>query len=192
MYLVKPLDHWKNDSLNYSKVTKQKIFLPKTNRLFLEGLARKWIWREGNRSILITIALLVRATGANETPVVIWNSTSPRCFVHGFDDVRSLTVKYYSQSQSWMTGEILVDYVTSFHQKVRAEKRSVLLLDNVGCHPSEMLQDFLWAVLQPIVFFHVWSQARRFEPPTEQLELPLWRHFFLTCTHARKSLSNEI
>jgi len=42
-----------------------------------------------------------------------------------------------------MTGEILVDYVTSFHQRIQAEKRSVLLLDNAGCHPSEMLQDFL-------------------------------------------------
>jgi len=42
----------------------------------------------------ITIAFLVSATSANETPVVIWNSTSPRCFVHGFD-VRFLPVKYY-------------------------------------------------------------------------------------------------
>ena len=40
-----------------------------------------------------------------------------------------------------MTGEILVDYLTSFNQKMRAEKWSVLLLlDNAGCHPPEMLQ----------------------------------------------------
>ena len=62
----------------------------------------------------ITIAFLVSATGAKETPVVIWNSKKP-CF-RGFD-VRSLPVKYYSQSKSWMTGEILVDYLTSFNQK---------------------------------------------------------------------------
>ena len=88
----------------------------------------------------ITIAFLVSATGVQETPIVIWNSKSPRYF-HGFD-VRSLPVKYYSQSKSWMIGEILVDYLTSFNQKMRAEKRSVLLLlNNVGCHPPEMLQD---------------------------------------------------
>ena len=87
----------------------------------------------------ITIAFLVSATGVKETPIVIWNSKSPRCF-RGFD-VRSLLVKYYSQSKSWMTGEILVDYLTSFNQKMRAEKRSVLLLlDNAGFHPPEMLQ----------------------------------------------------
>jgi len=64
----------------------------------------------------ITIAFLVSATGAKETPVVIWSSKSPRC-LRGFD-VRSLAVKYYSQSKSWMTVEILVDYLTSFNPKI--------------------------------------------------------------------------
>lgn len=109
----------------------------------LESLAWKWIWHSGGKKCKkrITIDFLVSATGAKETPVVIWNSKSQRYF-RGFD-VRSLPVncKYYSH-KSWMTGEIFVDYLASFNLKMRAERWSVLLLlDNVGCHPPEMLQD---------------------------------------------------
>jgi len=51
---------------------------------------------------------------------------------------------------------------------------------------------FHWAVHQPIAFFQVWSHTRRFKPLTEELWLLLWRHFFFTCTHVHKSLSNEM
>ena len=44
----------------------------------------------------------------------------------------------------------------------------------------------------PSLFFHVRSHTRRFEPLTEEPWLPLRRHFFFTCTHAHKSLSNEM
>ena len=46
---------------------------------------------------------------ATETLVV---SKSPRCFC-GFH-VRFMPSTYYCQSKSWMTGEILVDYLTTF------------------------------------------------------------------------------
>ena len=59
-----------------------------------------------------TIAFLVNAAGAKEKPIVIWNSKKPRCF-RGFD-INSLPVKYYHQKNAWMTGEILVNYLTSF------------------------------------------------------------------------------
>ena len=51
---------------------------------------------------------------------------------------------------------------------------------------------FHWAVHQPIAFFQVWSHTRRFELLTEELWFPLRCHFFFTCTHAHKSLSNEM
>ena len=39
---------------------------------------------------------------------------------------------------------------------------------------------FHWAVHQPIAFLQVWSHMRRFEPLTDELWLPLRRHFFFT------------
>ena len=51
-------------------------------------------------------------------------------------------MKYYQQN-SWMTREILNDYLTGFNIKMREEKRFILLLlDNAGCHPSELQDKF--------------------------------------------------
>ena len=80
-----------------------------------------------------TIAFLVNADGEKETPIVIWTSESPRCF-RGFN-ISCHPVKYYHQKNVWMSGEILVSYLTTFNQKMRDQRRSVLLfLDNAGCH----------------------------------------------------------
>ena len=41
-----------------------------------------------------------------------------------------------------MTGEILKDYLTGLNLKMKAENRSILLLlDNAGCYPPELLQE---------------------------------------------------
>lgn len=87
-----------------------------------------------------TIAFLVNADGEKETPIVIWTSESPRCF-RGFN-ISCHPVKYYHQKTAWMSGEILVSYLTTFNQKMRDQRRSVLLfLDNAGCHPPDQLQN---------------------------------------------------
>ena len=86
-----------------------------------------------------TIAFLVNAAGEKETPIVIWTSETPRCF-RGFN-ISCLPVKYYHQKNAWMSGEILVTYLTAFNQKMRGQNRSLLLLlDNAGCHPPDQLQ----------------------------------------------------
>ena len=115
--------------------------------MFLEGTPSHGFGERGKKchggkksKQRFTIAFLVNAAGAKEKPIVIWNSKKPRCF-RGFD-INSLPVKYYHQKNAWMTGEILVNYLTSFNLKMRIERRSILLfLDNAGCHPPELLKD---------------------------------------------------
>ena len=53
MYLAQPLAHGKNDSLNYSKVIKQKIFLTWTKQAVFGGPCPKVDLEKGERSILV-------------------------------------------------------------------------------------------------------------------------------------------
>jgi hypothetical protein len=51
-------------------------------------------------------------------------------------DVSKLPVKYFSQANAWMTGEILDEVLTTLSRCLLSCSRSiVLLLDNAGCHP---------------------------------------------------------
>ena len=55
---------------------------------------------------------------------------------------------------------------------------------------------FHWVVHQPIAFFQVWSHTRRFEPLTEELWLPLRRHFSsrvrMRTNHSRCFVSDKM
>jgi len=50
---------------------------------------------------------------------------------------------YYNQSKSWMTGDILCDVLSKVNARLKRKGRSVLLLmDNAGCHPSDLKDKF--------------------------------------------------
>ena len=83
----------------------------------------------------------MNALGESESPaVVIWKSENPRCF-KGVKK-SSLPVLYYSQKESWITGEILGDILTKLNRRLIQERRSVLLMDNAGCHPPEIAEGY--------------------------------------------------
>lgn len=51
------------------------------------------------------------------------------------------TVKYFSQPNAWMTGEVLHDVLMKLNHRLSSCSRSkVLLWDNAGCHPHENTQ----------------------------------------------------
>ena len=83
------------------------------------------------------IALIANAAGGKESAIVIWKAEKPRCF-KGVD-VSKLPVKYFSQANAWMTGEILDEVLTKLNHCLSSCSRSiVLLLDNAGCHPHDL------------------------------------------------------
>ena len=88
-----------------------------------------------------TIALIANAAGGKETPIVIWKAEKPRCF-KGIDTSK-LPVKYFSQTNAWMSGEILDAVLTKLNRRLSSSSRSVvLLMDNAGCHPLELKEKY--------------------------------------------------
>ena len=88
------------------------------------------------------MTFIVNAAGGKEgKPIVIWKSENPRCFKRF--DKSLLPVEYYSQSKSWMSGEILESVLTKLDHRLASTSRKVLLLmDNAGCHFEDLKDKF--------------------------------------------------
>ena len=89
----------------------------------------------------VTIASFVSAAGKKEKPIFIWKSESPRC-LRRFDK-SLLPVHYFSQSKAWMTGEIMEAVLVKLNHRLSSSGRSnILLMDNAGCHPTDLAETF--------------------------------------------------
>lgn len=82
----------------------------------------------------LTIGLLTNATGSYKPkPVVIAKAARPRCFGKTFDP--NLLVRYFSNSNAWMTSKEFHAFLTSLDREMHAKKKSILLLvDNCSSH----------------------------------------------------------
>ena len=84
---------------------------------------------------------MVNAAGEKESVIVIWKAEKPRCF-KGID-ISTLPVKYFSQPNAWMTGEILDEVLSKLNRRLSLQSRSIaLLMDNSGCHPHELKEKY--------------------------------------------------
>ena len=108
------------------------------------GLAQKSKSCKGrkNSKQRVTLAFFVNAAGGKESkPIFIGSSENPRCF-KGIDKAQ-LPVHYYSNSSSWMDGDILRNILQKINRRLVLESRSVLLLiDNAGCHPVDIVDRY--------------------------------------------------
>ena len=78
----------------------------------------------------VTIALFVSASGHKQKPIFIWKSENPKC-LHRFHK-SCLPVSYHSQSKAWMSNQRLL----------KSNRNILLLMDNAGCHPEELVSKF--------------------------------------------------
>ena len=93
------------------------------------GFGRKGLECKGGKKAKqrFTIALIANAAGGKETPIVIWKAEKPRCF-KGIDTSK-LPVKYFSQTNAWMSGEILDAVLTKLNRRLSSSRSVVLLMD---------------------------------------------------------------
>ena len=112
---------------------------PRQNWVFWVCPARALFWKEGfgmqrgeKSKQRLTITFMVNAAGEKESAIVIWKAEKPSCF-KGID-ISTLPVKYFSQPNAWMTGEILDEVLSKLNRLSLQSRSIVLLMDNAGCH----------------------------------------------------------
>ncbi|GBO22848.1 Tigger transposable element-derived protein 4 [Araneus ventricosus] len=85
----------------------------------------------------LTILLCCNMLGDFETPVVIGKAKKPRCFKN--IDVRKLSVSWKSNKKAWMTTEIMRDWIVELDNKMKKQKRKIILfMDNATSHPDDL------------------------------------------------------
>ena len=80
----------------------------------------------------ITALVCANMDGSDKLlPVIIGKSMKPRCF----KGVKSLPLPYKANKKSWMTGELFKAWLSEFDDRMRRQRRNILLfLDNCSAH----------------------------------------------------------
>ena len=105
-----------------------------------KGLAHKGKKCKGGKKSKqrMTVAFFVSADGGKVgKPIVIWKSKKPRCFKRSNAALKLEQVSYFADPKSWMQINIMENVLDKLNNKMKAEKRNVLLfLDNAPVHPE--------------------------------------------------------
>ncbi len=79
----------------------------------------------------ITLLFLCNQSGTEKFIFSIGKSKPPRCFHR----VREVPVKYFANTNAWMTSEIWTQILVDFDRKMFSQSRNVVFfIDNAPCH----------------------------------------------------------
>lgn len=94
----------------------------------------------------ITVLVVANMSGTEKRKLlVIGKSVNPRCFKN-----KVLPVKYKANSKAWMTSEIFKTELREWDEKLKVEKRKILLLiDNCPAHPDVELEQIKLIFMPP-------------------------------------------
>lgn len=147
---------WKKKLLTIMKeYSPRDIFNADETGLFFRALPNKTYALRGEKCAggkaskdRLTILFCTNMIGNKEKPLVIGKSKNPRCFKNSH--VEKLPIEWYYNKKSWMTREIMTDWLNKFDRKMQRENRKVLLfLDNAASHPQLALCNVKLIFLPP-------------------------------------------
>lgn len=85
----------------------------------------------------LTVLLCCNIEGEFEQPLVIGKAKKPRCFKN--INPKTLSVHWYSNKKSWMTQEIMSEWLIALDERMVKKNRQILLfLDNASSHPTNL------------------------------------------------------
>jgi hypothetical protein len=101
----------------------------------------------------LTVMLCVNLIGEFEKPLIIGKSKKSRCFMNV--DIKRLDLHWESNKKSWMTRCIMTEWLMWFDEKMKKQKRKIILfLDNATSHPDLKLQNINLVFLPPNTTSH--------------------------------------
>ncbi|GBM26480.1 Tigger transposable element-derived protein 4, partial [Araneus ventricosus] len=117
------------------------IFNTNETDLFYRVLPDKTLFLKGEKcsggkisNERLTLLLCCNMLGDFEIPVVIGKAKKPRCFKN--IDVRKLSVSYKSNKKAWITIEIMRDWLVELDNKMKKQKRKIILFMGQCFFPS--------------------------------------------------------
>ena len=112
----------------------------------------------------LTAMLCVNMKGEFEKPLIIGRCEKPRCFKH--INTKTLPVVWKSNKRAWMTAAIFKEWLEKLNEKMRRQKRNVLLsLDNATCHPCTELSNVKLVFFPPNTTSHLQPLDQDHEDP---------------------------